>query len=104
MLEVATTDNDNLYWEIDSVLALPKQKRAQLEDELLNDLVSTVKMAAMQKKKTPKSTLKASPLALMTATTNVHGKLMDATTVASQNSAISQLMEQVSQIKMENKY
>jgi len=39
----------------------------------------------------------------MTAASNTHGKSTDATTIASQNSAVSLLMEQVSQIKLENK-
>jgi len=61
MLEMANSNTDDLYWEVEPVPQLPKWKRTQLKEELLNNSISTVKMAATQKKKMPKSALKASP-------------------------------------------
>ena len=67
MLEFTTSDNDSLYWEVDQVPQSPKQKQAQIKEESLDNLVSTVKTAATQKKKTPKMAMKASPLVSMMA-------------------------------------
>ncbi len=93
-------DTDDLYWATKMATPAPKRKRVQADDESLDDSTSMVKMAISTKSKPLKSVLKASSSTKTTAHHNL--KETDATTVASQNSATSQLTEQVSQIKMEN--
>jgi len=61
-----------------------------------------VKMAVSQKQKMLKSALKISPSVGLEAATKP-AQSTDMTMVASQNSAISQLTEQVLQIKLEHK-
>jgi len=101
MIDLSTTDTDDLYWATETVAPAPKHKRVQANDESLDDSTSMVKTAISTKSKPLKSVLKASNLTETMA--NHNPKETDATTIASQNSAISQLTEQVSQIKMENK-
>jgi len=100
MIDLSATDSDDLYWAAETSTPAPKRKRVHADEESLDDSTSTVKTAVSTKAKL-KSALKNSGSTETTATNNP--KETDATTVASQNSAISQLTEQVSQIKMENK-
>jgi len=103
MLELATVDNNNLYWEAEAIPQPAKQKWTQIDKESLNDSVLTVKTAVTQKKTAEKSTLKAQTQMAMMTGTNTQGGTTNANAVMSQTSVISQLTEQVSQIKMENK-
>jgi len=66
MLDIATMDTDDLYWEAQLNLQTPKWKRAHVDDKSLDDSVSTVKMVVSQKKK---SALKSSPSAGLVAAT-----------------------------------
>jgi len=100
MIDLSTTDTDDLYWTTETITPAPKHKHIQADDESLDDSTSMVKMAVSTKSKL-KLALKNSSSTETTATHNL--KETDATTVASQNSVISQLTEQVLQIKMENK-
>jgi len=100
MIDLSTTDPDDLYWATETSTPSPKRKRVQANEESLDDSTSTVKTAISRKSKL-KPALKNSSSTETTNTNTV--KESDATTVVSQNSAISQLTEQVSQIKMENK-
>jgi len=100
MIDLSTTDADDLYWAVETTTPAPKRKRVQADDESLDNSTSTVKTAVTAKSK-PKSAMKTTSSKETSATH--HMKETDATTVASQNSAISQLTEQVSQIKLENK-
>jgi len=102
MLELGNNDTNDLYWATDIVAPTPKCKWVQVDKESLDDLVSTVKMAASHKQKALKPVLKnSSPHTTMDALHTTGD--VDMTTVVSQNSVISQLTEQVSQIKMESK-
>jgi len=101
MIDLSTTDTDDLYWATETSIPAPKQKQVQADDESLDDSTSTVKTAITTKTKGLKSVLKNTNHHDNAATHN--NKESDATTIASQSSAISQLTEQVSQIKMENK-
>jgi len=100
MIDLSSTDADDLYWVAETSTPAPKRKRVHADEESLDDSTSTVKTAVSTKSKL-KSALKNSGSTETTATNTP--KENDATTVASQNSAISQLTKQVSQIKMENK-
>jgi len=51
MLELANNDTDDLYWAADIMAPTPQWKRAQADNESLDDSVSTVKTAASHKKK-----------------------------------------------------
>ncbi len=101
MIDLSTMDTDDLYWATKTATPAPKHKQVQADDESLDDSTSTVKTAISTKSKPLKSVLKASSSTETMANHNL--KETDTMTVASQNSAISQLTEQVSQIKMENK-
>jgi len=101
MINLSTMDTDNLYWATETSTLAPKRKRVQADDESLDDSTSTIKTAITTKSKVLKSALKTTNHTDTTTTHNI--KESDATTIASQSSVISQLTEQVSQIKMENK-
>jgi len=101
MIDLSNTDTDDLYWATETPAPAPKRKWVQADDELLDDLTSTVKTAITTKSKALKSALKTTTTTDTTNSNNI--KESDATTIASQSLAISQLTEQVSQIKMENK-
>jgi len=103
MLELVTADDDDLYWEAKVTLQPVKWKRTQIDKESLNDSVLTVKTAVTQKKTAAKSILKAQTQMATTTGTNTQGGTTDANMVMSQTSVISHLMEQVSQIKIENR-
>jgi len=102
MLGEAIADDDNLYWEAEKPAPAPtspKRKRVQVEEESLDDTVSTIK-SGLSTKKTRKSAMKS------TGTSD--GKQnntnqQDAQTVNSQATSISQLTEQVNEIKQTNK-
>jgi len=101
MIDLSHTDTDDLYWVTETPAPTPKRKRIQADEESLDDSTSTVKTAITTKSKALKSVLKNASATENNNTTQ--HKESDATTIASQSSAISQLTEQVSQIKMENK-
>jgi len=62
MLDIATKDTDDLYWEA-KVAQTPKRKRAHINEEFLDNSILMVKMAVSQKKNTLKLALKSSPSA-----------------------------------------
>jgi len=101
MIDLSNTDTDDLYWATKTSAPAPKRKRVQADEESLDDSTSTVKTAITTKSKALKSVLKNTNHNDTAASHNP--KESDATTIASQSSAISQLTEQVSQIKIENK-
>jgi len=102
MLDLTNMDTDDLYWAAEVAAPTPKCKHAQADDELLDDSVSMVKMAASHKNKTLKPMLKTPSMHTMNEEQQKM-KETNATTVVSQSSAISQLTEQVLQIKLKNK-
>jgi len=101
MLTAAMADADDLYWAAEKPAqdpASPKRKRVQLEEELLDDTVSTIK-SGLSTKKTRKSAMKNA-----TSKEQQHNnKGEDSPTIASQATSISQLTEQVNEIKQTNK-
>jgi len=84
-------------------LMWPHNQQTQIEEKSLNNSILTVKTAVTQKKMAVKSAMKTLSLMSMTTGSTVPGKSTDAQMVTSQTLAKSQLTEQVSQIKMENK-
>jgi len=98
LLDIMNTDMDDLYWVVDQVPPSPKRTCTQVEDESMNDSVLMVKMVVTQKHQPQKSALKQ-----MANTAGAESTICSNAThmVVSQASAISQLMEQVSQIKLE---
>jgi len=97
MLTVAIAEDDDLYWEAEKPPpepASPKRKRVQLEEESLDDTVSTIK-SGLSTKKTRKSALKEK------GTKNTE-QIKDSPTITSQATSISQLTEQVNEIKQTN--
>jgi len=94
MLEQLGTDSDNLYWEEEP--PTPKQKWVNADEESINDSISTVKTAA-SKKKTPRSALKSSPA---TSKDNQEFMISDNAMVMLQQASISQLMEQITVMKV----
>jgi len=102
MLGEAIVDDDDLYWAAEKLApepTSPKQKRVQVEEESLNDTVSTIK-SGLSTKKTRKSSMKTSGTS--------DGKQnstnqQDSQTITSQATSISQLTEQVNEIKQTNK-
>jgi len=87
MIDLSTTDTDDLYWATETVAPAPKCKWVQADDESLDNSTSMVKTATSTKSNPLKSALKASSLTETMA--NHNPKETDATTVASQNSVIS---------------
>ncbi len=101
MLTEVMADADDLYWAAEKPapdLASPKRKRVQLEEELLDDMVSTIK-SGLSTKKTRKSTLKHTE----NKESNKNNKGGDSPTIMSQATSILQLTEQVNEIKQMNK-
>jgi len=99
MLTVAIVDDNDLYWAAEKPppdLASPKRKRVQLEEELLDDTVSMIKLG-LSTKKTCKSTLTVAGNG--TKNPDQH---KDSPTIASQATSIFQLTEQVNEIKQTN--
>jgi len=78
-----------------------------VEEESLDDSISTLKTVASKKKTPTKLAMKMMTSSQEKKTTAFQedrdNDSKDTTTVASQNTIISRLMEQVSIIKMENK-
>ncbi len=100
MLKIANTEMDDFYWEVKLFPQSPKRQWAQINEENLDNSVSMVKTTISQKKKMQKLVLKASPLANASNVDKTTSAMNTyATMVISQNSAISQLTEQVSHIK-----
>jgi len=98
----ALADDDDLYWEMDTTKPpSPKCKRAQADEESIDDSILTVKMA-MSVKKPPKSALKGKS-STTDRTSNQTRFGQDAQMVASQTTIISQLTDMVSEVKQENK-
>jgi len=102
MLVVVMADNNNLYWANKKLALDPaslKQKQVQVEEESLNNTMSTIK-SGLSTKKTRKSAMKPSA-------TNKGKQAMksqkDSPMIASQATSISQLTEQVNKIKQTNK-
>jgi len=102
MLKMSNTEMDNLYYVTNLPAPSPKCKRIQADEESLDDSMSMVKTEASWKSKALKSALKTSLARNQQATQHMTNNA-NATMVASQTSAIFQLTEQVSQIKLENK-
>jgi len=96
---VAIVDDDNLYWAAEKPPpdpASPKCKQVQLKEESLDDTVLTIK-SGLSTKKTCKSALKVAG----NGTKNPE-QHKDSPTIASQATSISQLTEQVNEIKQTN--
>jgi len=96
MLTVAMADEDDLYWAAEKPPpdpASPKHKRVQLEEESLDDTISTIK-SGLSTKKTQKTALKTAGKGKKDPD---HSK--DSPTLASQATSISQLTKQVNEIK-----
>jgi len=101
MLTEVMADADDLYWAAEKPapdLASPKRKRVQLEEESLDDTVSTIK-SRLSTKKTWKSAMKHSD----TKESNKKSKGEDSPTIASQVISILQLTKQVNKIKQTSK-
>ncbi len=102
MLGEAIADDDDLYWEAEKPAPAPtspKRKRVQVDEESLDDTISTIK-SGLSTKKTRKSAMKS--------TENGDRKpnltnQQDSQTITSQATSISQLTEQVNEIKQTNK-
>jgi len=102
MLGVAMADDDDLYWEAEKPApdpASPKRKRVQVEEESLDDTVSTIK-SGLSTKKTRQTTSKTSGTS---SDQQENRTKKDSPTIASQATSISQLTEQVNEIKQTNK-
>jgi len=98
-MTVTITDNDNLYWAAEKPPpdpASPKRKWVQLEEESLDDTVSTIK-SGLSTKKICKSTLKAPDQGQKNSEQH-----KDSPTITSQATSISQLTKQVNEIKQTN--
>ena len=96
---VAIAEDNDLYWAAEKPPldpALPKRKRVQLDEESLDDTVLTIK-SGLSTKKTQKSALKIPDK----GTKNTE-QSKDSLTIASQATSISQLTEQVNEIKQTN--
>jgi len=96
-------DEDDLYWEAEKPApdpASPKRKRVQeVEEESLDDTVSMIK-SGLSTKKTRQTTSKTSG----TSSEKQEKKTQkDSPTIALQATLISQLTEQVNEIKQTNK-
>jgi len=101
MLSLAFTANDNaLYWEQeDDPPKSPKWQKVQVEEESLNDSVSTIKTAVSTQK--PKSVLKNQQL--QTNGPSENKSTSAANMVTAHGTTLSQLTEQVSEIKQSHK-
>jgi len=100
MLSVVMAEDNDLYWAAEKPPpdpASPKRKRVQLEEESLDDTVSTIK-SGLSTKKTRKSALKTS---YQNEGKTTHSQ-KDSPMVTSQATSISQLTEQVNEIKQTN--
>jgi len=100
MLAAALDNEDGLYWEAKvEKTPSPKCKCNQVEEESIDDLISTVKTASTKK---PKSALKGSPSATTCSKTQTQFQ-SDSQMGALQNTMILQLTEMVSAVQHENK-
>jgi len=102
MLAEALAEDNELYWVAEKPAqeepASLKQKWVQLEEESLDNTVSTIK-SGLSTKKTCKSALKTSSTNDKSEKTNQK----DMATITSQSTSISQLTEQVNEIKQSHK-
>jgi len=95
-----TAKDDALYWEQeDDTPKSPTWQKVQVEEESLNDLVSTIKTAVSTRK--PKSVLKHQQSQPNSPSENESTSV--ANTVTSHGTTLSQLTEQVSEIKQSHK-
>ena len=93
-------DDDALYWEQeDDAPKSPKRQKVHVEEESLNDSVSTIKTAVSTRK--PKPAIKNNSTTSVASTENKPASA--ANTVTSQGTTLSQLTEQVSEIKQSHK-
>jgi len=101
MLSSALVADDNaLYWESEeSAPKSPKRQKVQVEEESLNNSVSTIQTAVSTRK--PKPALKNS--SNQSQVTSESKPTSGTNTVTSQGTTLSQLTEQVSEIKQSNK-
>jgi len=101
MLSLAfTAEDDALYWEQDKATPKsPKRQKVHVEEESLNDSVSTIKTVVSTHK--PKSTFKTQPSQTTGSSENKPSSA--ANMVASHGTMLSQLTEQVSEIKQSHK-
>jgi len=98
MLAKALAEDDDLYWAVEKTAqeepTSPKRKWVQLEEESLDDMVLMIK-SGLSTKKTRKSALKTDQ------SEQTHQK--DTVTITLQSTSISQLTEQVQEIKQSQK-
>jgi len=102
ILGEAIAEDDDLYWAAKKPVpepTSPKRKRVQVEEESLDDTVSTIK-SGLSTKKTRKSAKK--PTGSSDGKQNSSNQ-QDSQTITSQATSISQLTEQVNEIKQTNK-
>jgi len=106
MISSALGDDNDLYWAVDkeppTLAVSPKHKHIQLEEELLNNLVSTVKTAVSTKKKCQMGNTKTKTDETSTNTCSKHKnktESTDSTMANSQATSISQLTLEVQKIK-----
>jgi len=97
MLAQVLAETDDLYWISHVPPPLLKCKHNQADKESLDDLISTVKMAASKNKKQLKSAIKSSTMnqqKKMSFEDDKDATLKDTAMVASYNTMISQLTKQ----------
>jgi len=95
-----TAEDDTLYWEQEEdAPKSPKHQKVQVEEESLNDSVSTIKMAVSMCK--PKPVIKNPSTQSVAMTENK--PISAANTVTSHGTTLSQLTKQVSEIKQSHK-
>ncbi len=96
MLTAALSDADRLYWEAEVQEAPPKQKKIKVDDESVSDSILMVKTAISSVRNRSSHTT--------AQTTTKEAKVtkipMDAKTVDSQMSTITQLTKQVSILQL----
>ncbi len=98
MLNVAMSDTDGLYWEIETAeIPNPKRKKIKVDKESVTDSLSTVKTAISSVK-----TRRTNPCQKQAATTPTtkNTTQQDSQMVVSQMSTITQLTEQVSILQL----
>jgi len=99
MLNVAMSDEDGLYWEVEVIKTLPaKRKKIKVDDESITDSVSVVKMAISLVKTRHTTSHWQNQIEATPPTKNTTTK--DAQTVVSQVSMITQLTKQVSILQL----
>ncbi len=98
MLNVAMSDTDGLYWEIETAeIPNPKRKKIKVDEESVTDSLSTVK-TAISSVKTRCTNPRQKQVATTPTTKNTTQQ--DSHMVVSQMSTITQLTEQVSILQL----